>query len=274
MRYLLSVSLALGFLSASSQKVWLDVYAGATNYQGDLQDKRYTFDQAHLAGGAGVTYDLNDHFAAKFQILFGALSANDKFGRNKARNLNFKTSLFETQLGLKYYLIPLNSRIYTPYLFASVALFHFNPYTYDTTNAKYFLRPLSTEGEGFIQGKKMYALTQVSIPFGGGIKFSVSDHINVGLELGLRKTFTDYIDDVSTTYVDQAQLLAARGPKAVELAYRGNELPGGAPYPAAGTERGGAKSLDWYYFTAFTFSYRISHNSRDTRSFSCPPSVR
>ncbi len=119
-----------------------------------------------------------------------------------------------------------------------------------TSGQKFYLRPLRIEGEGFSDGVKNYNLTQFAIPFGGGIKLSLSDNINVGVELGLRKLFTDYLDDISKLYLDQNSLLNARGAKAVELAYPGNELKNGTPYPPAGTIRGRSKHKDWYYFKA------------------------
>lgn len=256
-----SVLFLLMALPASAQDFWVDVFAGATNYQGDLQDKRYTFNQAHLAGGAGVTYDISDRFSARLHLLFGKISADDKKGRNTERNLSFSSNLFEAQAALQFYLWPLNSRSVTPYAFAGLGLFRFNPYTFDSTGAKYYLKPLSTEGQGIVPGREEYSLTQLSIPFGGGIKLSLTDDVNVGLELGLRKTFTDYLDDVSKTYVDPNVLLLERGPKAVELAYRGGELKDGNPiYPDPDGNRrirGNPKSLDWYYFTAVTFSFRL-----------------
>ncbi len=257
MRYLLLLFLFCSVYPVAAQKTWVDVYLGDMNYQGDFQDKRYTFQQSHLAGGLGITTNINDHFAWRVQLLFGKVSADDKLGRNKSRNLNFASSIFEAQGAIQYYFTPLNSRSLTPYVFAGLAMYHFNPYTHDTTGAKYFLKPLSTEGEGFIQGRKPYSLTQMAIPFGFGVKLSLTDNLNVGVELGLRKLFTDYLDDVSTTYVDESQLLSARGPIAVELAYRGDELKPGAPYPPANTIRGGSKSKDWYYITALTFSFRL-----------------
>lgn len=262
------------------QKFHLNLFGGATNYQGDLQDKRYTFDQAHLAGGFGLSYDLTDHFSLRSGILFGKVSANDKYGRNKARNLNFTSNLTEVNLGVEYFITPLQDHALTPYVFASLAVYHFNPYTKDTTGKQYYLSPLSTEGQGFVAGKNYYNLTQLAIPFGGGVKMSLSDNINVGLELGFRKLFTDYLDDVSSTYVDQSLLGANRGSKAVELAYRGNELKSGAPYPAAGTQRGSATHKDWYYFTGLTLSFRLGSgdgngNGNGKRSeYGCPVNVR
>lgn len=268
----------LSFSQAFSQKLWVDVYAGATNYQGDLQDKRYTFNQAHIAGGAGVSYMFNDRWAARLHTLFGKISADDKFGRNKNRNLNFTSSISEFQLGVQYFITPFNSRSLTPYVFAGVAAFHFNPYTTDSNQSKHYLKPLSTEGQGFVDGRKEYGLTQIAIPFGGGVKLSLSDNLNVGIEMGLRKTFTDYLDDVSTRYVDQSLLLSEKGPTAVALAYRGDELKNGGTYPDANSIRGSSKYKDWYYFTGITLSFRLGaggfggggrHNQYD-----CPVNVK
>lgn len=246
--------------AARSQDFHLNLFLGSSNYQGDLQAKRYTFDQAHMAGGLGLSYDLTQHFSVRGNFTIGKISGNDKYGRNSIRNLNFSSMISEGDLDLQYYITPLGSHSLTPYVFAGVAIYHFDPYTYDSTGNKFYLKPLSTEGEGFIAGRSNYSLTQISLPFGAGIKMPLSDNLNVGLEVGFRKTFTDYLDDVSTTYVDESQLLAARGAKAVELSYRGDELKNGSQvYPAAGTGRGNPGSKDWYYFTGITLSFRLGN---------------
>src|SRR6185437_13148643 len=137
----------------------------------------------------------------------------------------------------------------------------------------------STEGEGFIAGRKMYSLTQIGIPFGAGVKLALSDNLNVGLEVGFRKLFTDYLDDVSTTYVDKNLLLANRGQKAVELSYRGDEIKGGSlVYPDSGAQRGNPGSKDWYYFTGLTLSFRlgnglIGHGNGKNADWDCPKTV-
>ena len=146
-----------------------------------------------------------------------------------------------------------------PYLFAGISNFSFNPSTKDTSGRKVFLQPLSTEGQGFYQGRKKYKLNQYSIPFGGGVKFSFSENVRLAIEVGLRKTNTDYLDDVSTTYIDQNILLLNRGQQAVDLAFRGDELKTGLSYPADATQRGG-KSKDWYYFSGITLSIRLNGN--------------
>jgi hypothetical protein len=255
--FLVTLSSFLFTVTTSAQNFHLNLFAGASNYQGDLQDKRFTFSQSHVAGGVGVSYDLSDKFSVRSGITLAKISADDKYGRNRLRNLNFTSNLTEVNLGLEYYITRLQDHALTPFVFGGIALYHFNPYTTDTSGSKYFLKPLSTEGEGFIQGRNNYSLTQFAIPFGGGVKLSLSENINVGLELGLRKLFTDYLDDVSTSYVDQALLFTTKGSKAVELAFRGDELKNGNTYPAGGSMRGGAKNKDWYYFTGLTVSFRL-----------------
>src|SRR5204863_7192304 len=143
----------------------------------------------------------------------------------------------------------------TPYIIAGIGLYHFKPYTKDTSGNKTFLKPLSTEGEGFVAGIKNYKLTQFSIPFGCGAEYSLNEDMRIGLEFGYRKIFTDYLDDVSNVYVDQTSLLNARGQKAVDLAYRGYEVHAG-PYPSAGISRGNPKNKDGYYYIAITYTVR------------------
>ncbi len=263
--------------TSHAQKFGIDLFAGSSNYQGDLQDKSFTFNQAHFAGGIGFHYDLSPHLSIRTGVVFGKVSANDKYGKNVERNLNFTSGLTEGNLGLQYYITPLADHALTPYVFAGVAIYHFNPYTYDTSGSKVYLKPLSTEGEGFVAGRNNYNLTQFAVPIGAGVKLSLTDKINVGLEVGIRKLFTDYLDDVSTTYVDQSLLLVNRGAKAVELAYRGGELKNGSlQYPAAGVQRGSAKNKDLYYFTGLTLSFNLAGgNGLGRRSeYGCPVNVR
>lgn len=83
-----------------SQNLHLNLFAGTSNYSGDLQDKEFTFSQSNFAGGVGLSYDLSDHFSVRSGVTFGSLSANDKYGRNSLRNLNFSSKLTEVNLGL------------------------------------------------------------------------------------------------------------------------------------------------------------------------------
>ena len=109
-------------VTSSAQNFHVNLFAGASNYQGDLQDKRFTFSQSHLAGGIGLSYDLSDKFSVRSAIALGKLSANDKYGRNSPRNLNFTSGLNEINLGLEYYITRLADHALTPYVFGGIAL--------------------------------------------------------------------------------------------------------------------------------------------------------
>lgn len=271
MRMILFCCLLISTASIAQQRFHITAFGGFSNYQGDLQSKPLTLDQSNGAFGLGVKYDLTPHFSVRSGFVLSNLSANDtrNTGLLKARNLNFRTRLAELNLLLEYNLLDLSEHRWSPYAFAGVALYHFNPFTTDSTGNKVYLQPLGTEGQGLAlyPDRKPYKLTQFAIPFGAGVKLRVTDNAVVSFEMGLRKLFTDYIDDLSSTYVDQAALLQGRGPKAVELSYRGGELKDGDPnYPADGTVRGGSKYKDWYYFSGITLA--IGLNTGRDKGFS------
>jgi hypothetical protein len=97
---------------------------------------------------------------------------------------------------------------------------------------------------------------------GLSVRYKVADNITLGYELGMRKTFTDYLNDVSTSYVDQFILAQERGVKAVEMAFRGGELKNStATYPVDGEMRGGADFKDWYYFHGITLTVGLNSNA-------------
>jgi len=106
-----------------------------------------------------------------------------------------------------------------------------------------------------------------ALAFSSGVKFAVTNDIIVGFELNQRKTFTDYLDDVSSFYVDRNTLLQAKGAKAVELAWRTDELPGTNPYPAHGEQRGTPSEMDWYYFFGVNVEFKLSifKNNRNSK---------
>jgi hypothetical protein len=270
----------------SQPRLHLTLFGGVANYQGDLQAKPFTLDQSNLALGLGVKYDITPNFALRAGVNYGTVEATD--ARNKPslrfRNLSFASRIVEGNFLLEYTLFDMEDRKVSPFAFAGAALYHFDPYAYDSVGRKVFLQSLSTEGQGLPQypDRKPYKLTQFAIPFGAGVKFRVSYNTVLSYEIGLRKLFTDYLDDVSSTYVDQFVLAQERGLKAVEMAYRGGELHGGDPnYPADGTVRGGPDFKDWYYFTGFTVYIGINtgkgsgtfRKGRKRGSVDCPPEV-
>ena len=257
------ILLALFFLpltSLAQKTVNLTLFGGFSNYSGDIQEKQFTLNQSHAAFGAGLSYQAMPKLLVRGGLTIGKLSADDKYSSkelNRRRNLNFSTMLYDASIVADYSLYDLSEKRVTPYAFAGIAMFGFNPYTHDTSGTKWFLRNLGTEGQGLFEypDRKKYKVVQFSIPFGFGVRVRITDNAYLGYEFGLRKTFTDYIDDLSRTYVDEATLASNRGFKAVELAFRSNELKDvNLPYPQDGEVRGGEKYKDWYYFSGITLS--------------------
>lgn len=275
MKKIFSVSLILfSYSMLTAQNLHLTLFGGMSNYQGELQPKRFTFQQAYGAVGIGVLYELNDKLYLRGNVTFGKIGGSDSKNKlNKDRNLSFTTPIVDLHLGVEYDILNLYERSITPFVFGGISVFNFNPSTIDSTGKKIFLQPLGTEGQGFYLNRTKYNLTEIAIPFGGGIKLALSENIKVRFEMGLRKTFTDYLDDVSSTYADENLLLINNGQRAVSVAFRGDELKTSATnYPSAGTQRGNIKTKDWYYFAGLGISFRLTPKF-NTGKTGCPVNI-
>ena len=259
-------------LGVKAQPLHITAWGGFSGYQGDLQSQRLTLDQSNFAFGLGLKYDLSAHFAVRAGFNLGKVEGDDKKNKEslKPRNLSFQSRIAEGNILLEYSLFDLDTKMFTPYLFAGGAIYRFNPYAFDTLGNKIFLRPLSTEGQGLAAypDRKQYKLTQFAIPFGAGVRLRVSEKMTLGYELGMRKLFTDYLDDVSTRYVDQFTLAQEKGLKSVEMAFRGGELKNSnATYPADGTLRGSEEFKDWYYLHGVTLTIALNTGSKSAKYF-------
>ena len=271
MRYLKTIALLLLLyiqVPAISQEEFpkqpsIGIFTGLINYQGDLNPNSFTLGRSKFAIGATIRKPINRWFTLRAGINYAHLEAADRYNRNylQYRNLSFYTTIKEAHAGVELNVLDINKTRFTPYLFGGVAVFHFNPWTYDNDGAKVYLKPLSTEGQGLPEfpTQKPYNLTQFSLPFGIGAKYAVNDNITVGFEFSQRKTFTDYLDDVSSFYVDHQTLLSAKGQKAVDLAYRAIPSPYSyASYPPHGEQRGTPTEMDWYYFAGLNIEIKLN----------------
>lgn len=249
----------------SFSQVHVGVFGGIGNYQGDLIGNIYVGKLTRPAIGITGSYDLSRHLTLRAGVTFAQVAGSDKYNSKdylKLRNLSFESNILEASLVAEYYTFDFDTKRWSPYVFGGLAMYHFNPYVLTTDDEKIFLKPLSTEGQGLANYPevKPYKLTQLALPFGAGAKYAINDNVRIGAEVGLRKLFTDYLDDISTNYADQADLINERGQLAAQLAYRGDEVAGGNPtYPAKGAQRGSAEQKDWYYLTGLTLSFRLGN---------------
>jgi len=259
------ITILLSFILFShlvfSQRFHIGIFGGLAAYNGDLTDKIYPKKVTNGAIGITGNYEITDNIMLRGGFTYAIVGGADRFSDKPemlARNLAFESSISEFSVMGEYYLLNLYDNRLSPYVFAGLAVYHFNPYAYNGSDDKIYLKPLSTEGQGLpgYPDSKPYALTQAAIPFGGGAKFAINENLHLGLEFSFRKLFTDYLDDVSTAYADPADLLAAKGQLSVDMSYRGDDV-GNPVYPAKGAGRGGPNHNDTYYFTGLHLTYRL-----------------
>lgn len=235
---------------------------GGMTYIGDLNNQS-AFGQVNLAGGGGWRVRLDNRWSLRVEGAYGTLEADHDW--LEKRNLSFRSRLTEGGVMAEFNFRPYGSGAtdyqWTPYLFAGVALFHFDPQARyvdargDTLWAR--LQPLCTEGQGTTAypDRHPYPLTQVAMPFGMGVRLRLGKHVSLTAEYGFRRTWTDYLDDVSTTYVGSTLLQKEvnEGNLAAQLADR-STVPN-----QPGIKRGDDSLNDWYSY--FNISIGVNMNT-------------
>ncbi|HEY2720392.1 MAG TPA: DUF6089 family protein [Chitinophagaceae bacterium] len=238
---------------------WMgEVMVGTSAYNGDLTEQAISLKRLFPAVGVNLKYNTGDFIDFRIGLNFEKVGADDKDNKNpylQKRNLNFKTSVLEFNACVELNLIDPSIYDQYPYIFAGIGFFHFNPYTTDDNGKKTYLNPLDTEGEGLpdYPSRKNYSLTQPCIPIGAGLKWKVKEGIELAYEFGYRILFTDYLDDVSKTYVSIETLSLRKGPEAAELSYRKVNTP----FTEEGYPRGNPKVKDYYFFTGLKVSMKF-----------------
>ncbi len=144
------------------------------------------------------------------------IKEKDKTNGRYQRNLNFRSKISEVALIAEFHplFIFINWSLredqdpprFSPYLAAGIGYYSFNPQAKSRRGDWVDLQPLSTEGQGFAEypERKVYKLSQTNIPLGLGIRYELSSSFNLRAELLHRTLHTDYLDDVSTRYIDKA----------------------------------------------------------------------
>ncbi len=264
---------------------------GGANQIGTHFVKDLEFSATRPSVALGMRYKFDPRWSVKGGFYYQMLTGDDKLTtepyRNN-RNLHFRSPVYELsvqaeffftkeQLGHQYNIRNVKgvkSMDIQGYLFVGIGGFYFNP------QAKYNgtwvdLQPLGTEGQGLPGAPTKYSRFTICVPYGIGGKYGINKDWSIGIECGIRKTFTDYLDDVSTVYYDNKALLAARGQVAAYLAdpslqnypdaLGGNAT--GATQSAAGQQRGDSKSKDAFMFTNITVSYKVPYRRRTRSKF-------
>ncbi len=239
--------------------------AGLSFYLGDIVGSPLQWQAYRPCAGLTARYAKSKFWNVRSSFTYANIAGDDALSTSISRherNLSFKSSILELAVGAEINLFgfePVSTtKKFTPYGFAGIAVYHFNPKAlYKGT--WYALQPLGTEGQGIPGYGQKYKLTQLSIPFGGGLKvglrMSDGNFVTISGEFGIRKTFTDYLDDLSGKYVDLAYLEKNNGKMAAELSIRTDEYLG---YPVTAkfdSTRGSPKNKDYYFISGITVAY-------------------
>jgi hypothetical protein len=203
----------------------ITIALGGTNFLGDLGGrpgegkpfvKDFLFQTIRPYVGVSVSWNPENWYSltagAGYTVVDGADSLITMRGGQERwrvyRNNSFRSRIFELSAMGELRLLPLLDPAHemhriTPYVGLGIGLFHFNPQA--TLNGQWIdLHPLHLEGQGFPEypDRKEYKLTQIYIPISLGVKYYTKNRMGISVGALFRKTFTDYIDDVSTTYID------------------------------------------------------------------------
>ena len=219
---------------------------GGTYYMGDLNPYKHFDSPSYLFGGLYRHSFPNKQVVFRVHLMYGQIQSSNN-------NLNFKSKLLEIGPVVEINFMPYeigDVKKYkgTPYLFAGFTYFKMDPKG-EINGDWVSLQTLGTEGQGSSQSPdKTYNSSQLSVPLGIGIKINISKRFAINAEYGVRKTFTDYLDDVSGTYVNLNLLEVENGKLAADLS---------KSYNIDGLQRGNSKNKDWYMFYGAMLSFRL-----------------
>ena len=248
-------------------------------------------------------WNIGAYFSARLDLNFLMLKGDDRWAGKKNysgtdargsvddawfrwyRQLDFRSRVFEASIAGE--IVPYNFElgggyqdysVISPYGLIGLGIFNFKPQGTGPNGGWIDLKPLSTEGQGLVEGRVPYNLTQLNVPIGLGVKWTYNDQWALSLEVNHRLTFTDYIDDISTDYIDPQIFYDNMTPDQADVASfmaRKSILvdPGNVNgiVSAPNEQRGDPKDNDSYYTITIRFSYFIDPNSvGGGRRYGCP----
>jgi len=254
--YLSAILLVCIATASQAQRIELGAFGGASYYMGDLNPKK-PFELSQPAFGLVYRYNFHNRIALKASLTRGKVMGDDLITKyREERGINFETNINELAAVMEFnfleYFTGSSHNFITPYIFGGIGVFTYNPKaTYESTT--YNLRELQTEGVDYSLTSGLPGVA-VCFPFGIGIKYSLSDVIGVTLEWGMRKTTTDFIDDVNSVYPD----LRDEDGKQIPLPVY---VDPGKRYES-GMQRGNSKDNDWYSFAGVSIIFRINFRGK------------
>lgn len=245
---------------------------GAGHYFGDINTRAW-LNRPKPAATIFFRKNFGNYMAARIGASFAQLGYSDRYNTHNEfmyrRNLSFNSNIWELALQGDFnffrFMPGEPQYSFTPYVTLGAGIFSYDPYAF-LGGEKIFLRPLGTEGQGstLYPERKQYSTMGISFPIGAGIKYSINERINIGFEILHRFTNTDYLDDVSTTYVDPAAF-PLNADLSVSQAYllSDRSYERGEPIGIPGRQRGNSKQKDQFVTAIFHVTFNL-------QSYKCP----
>lgn len=253
--------LFIGLSAFAQQYGEVGLTGGGMYYLGDLNPGKH-FLQIQPSFGGFVRHNFNERLAVKLGYTYGKLKGDDAVsGQNPLRNLNFQSNLHDISGTFEFnffsYFIGSLRHFVTPYMYGGASVFMFNPKGI-VNGSLTELRTMGTEGQGstLYPSRKQYGKIGFAVPFGIGIKYSFSNFVGMSVDWTMHKTFTDYLDDVSTTYYLDLAGATPGEVSASELASDPTLLHN------SGMQRGDSASDDWYSIVSVSLSLRMNYLKR------------
>jgi len=238
----------------------IGILLGASYYLGDLNTVH--FNQSLPAAGLVIRKNIDKRFAYKAEIMYLNLRSDERSSDDiiaASRGLHFRSPVYELSGQVEFNFLPYDPGnplyTWTPFVYGGVSIFNFNPQAENDDGEWVDLQALGTEGQGTTSfpERKKYSLIQFSAALGGGVKIAVSNSFNIIFEYSTRKTFTDYLDDVSTTYPG-----GNLTDMTLEAIYMSDPVDP-ALLHEKGDQRGGPEKNDWYSFAGITLSFKLTN---------------
>lgn len=245
---------------------------GAAHYMGDLTaDMRLGMAKPKFSGGIFFKKQFNNYIGMKVGGHYAFVGYSDRYSKNRVqqiRNLSFNSNIWELSVSGEFNFFRFQPGFdeyrFTPYVSFGAGVFTYDPYTY-LNGEKYDLRSVGTEGQGSAAypNLKPYSSMAICIPLGVGLKYSLTEKVNVFAEAVYRFTNTDYLDDVSGMYAPDAFPANPNGTPSAGYLLQDRSYEYGTPIGIKGRQRGNSKAKDGYATIEIGLSFNLS-------SYKCP----
>lgn len=246
------------------------ITAGMAHYFGDL-NTRMGLNRSKPALGIFYRKQFNNYLSLRVGMHYAQVGYSDTYSNNQyqnLRNLSFNSDIWEFAVhgDFNFFRFIPNNPDYrsTPFLSLGLGVFSYNPYAF-YNGEKIFLRPLGTEGQNIgYNGRKAYGSMALCIPIGLGIKYNISERMNFSVQVLHRLTNTDYLDDVSTTFVGIEKFGGLpNGDLSLAAKLQDRSYEKGSNIGLEGKQRGWSKQKDQFLMAEIGLSFNII-------SYKCP----